>query len=226
MAGNTREAPTMTIIAYTRCSTMEQQESGAGLAAQRAAIEAELAKRSWGSQVVWIEDAGWSAKSIMRPGPTRALEMLSNGEATMLLASKMDRISRSVGDFAGLVASAQREGWMLVALDCPADPTTPMGEAMVNVMATFSQLERRLIGQRTKEALAQRRAAGVVLGRPRLVTDEVAELARSLRADGLTLSGVGAGLSGAGHVPPNGTTWHPSTLHRLLRRETQESFAA
>ena len=216
----------MTVIAYTRCSTTEQADSGAGLAAQRAAIEAELCRRSWGSNVVWIEDAGWSAKSIQRPGMTRALEMLAAGEATILLASKMDRISRSVGDFAGLMASAQAGGWMLVALDCPTDPSTPMGEAMVNVMATFSQLERRLIGQRTKEALAQRKAAGVILGRPRLVGDDVAELARALRADGLTLAAVGAGLTAAGHVPPNGTTWHPSTLHRLLRRESQETLAA
>lgn len=216
----------MKIIAYTRCSTTEQADSGAGLAAQRAAIEAELARRSWGSQVVWIEDAGWSAKSIKRPGLTQALEMLHTGAATMLLAAKMDRISRSVGDFAGLMASAQQGGWMLVALDCPADPSTPMGEAMVNVMATFSQLERRLIGQRTKEALAVRKAAGVVLGRPRLVSDDVADLARRLRREGRTLAAVGAGLSAAGHVPPNGTTWHPSTLHRLLRRDPQESVAA
>ncbi|MCA1677351.1 MAG: recombinase family protein, partial [Actinobacteria bacterium] len=82
-----------------------------------------------------------------------------------LVVAKLDRLSRSVQDAAGLLDRAQRHGWALVAADLGVDASTPAGEAMANVMATFGQLERRMIGQRTREALAARKAAGVRLGR-------------------------------------------------------------
>ena len=69
-------------------------------------------------------------------------------------------------DFTALMATAQKQGWALVALDCAVDTTTPAGEAMANVLATFAQFERRLISQRTKDALAAKKAQGVRLGSP------------------------------------------------------------
>lgn len=210
-----------------RCSTTEQAHSGAGLAAQRHALEGEIARRGWDpGNVVWIEDAGWSARSIKRPGLSRALALLRSGEASALLAAKTDRISRSVADFANLMLAAQREDWDLIALDCPADPSSPMGEAMVNVMVAFSQLERRLAGQRTKEALAARKAEGVVLGRPRVVGDHVADLAQRLRGDGLTLKQIASALHDAGHEPPNGVKWHTSTIDLLVKRDPPARLAA
>jgi DNA invertase Pin-like site-specific DNA recombinase len=56
--------------------------------------------------------------------------------------------------------------WALVALDCAVDTSTPAGEAMAHVLATFGQFQRRLISRRTKEALAVKKASGVGLGRP------------------------------------------------------------
>jgi DNA invertase Pin-like site-specific DNA recombinase len=83
-----------------------------------------------------------------------------------LVVAKLDRLSRSMIDFTGVMAKAQKQGWALVALDCAVDTTTPAGEAMAHVLATFAQFERRLIGQRTREALAVKRKQGVRLGRP------------------------------------------------------------
>ena len=72
------------------------------------------------------------------------------------------------------MATAQKQGWALVALDCAVDTTTPAGEAMANVLATFAQFERRLISQRTREALAVKKAQGVRLGRPSTMPKRVA----------------------------------------------------
>src|SRR5690349_15435702 len=72
-------------------------------------------------------------------------------------------------DFSALMATAQKHHWALVALDAPVDTTTPAGEAMANVLAVFAQFERRLIGQRTREALVAKRAAGARLARPRIL---------------------------------------------------------
>lgn len=151
----------MQVAAYVRVSTDEQGESGAGIAAQRAAIEAECERRGW-EIAAWFEDVGRSARNLNRPAIRSALETLKRGEAGGLVVAKLDRLSRSMLDFTVLMARAQRERWAIVALDAPVDTTTPAGEAMAHVLATFAHFERRLIGQRTKEALAARKAAGTL----------------------------------------------------------------
>ena len=206
----------MHVLGYLRVSTTEQADSGAGVAAQRAAINAEADRRGW--SVEFIEDSGYSARSMKRPGLAAALDRLRCGEATTLVVAKMDRLSRSLLDFAGIVQSAQREGWTLVALDSPADMSTPSGEAMAGVMAVFAQLERRLISERTKAALAQRRSAGVRLGRERVIGPEVERRARVLREEGLSLRRIGRALEAEGHDAPGGKPWHPATLERVLAR--------
>src|SRR3954452_16098812 len=163
-------------IAYLRVSTDEQANSGAGIEAQRASILAEALRRGWEeADIRWIEDAGYSGKDTRRPGLRLALEVLKRGESSGLVVAKMDRLSRSLLDFTQIMAAAQKQGWALIALDCPADSSTPTGEAMASILATFSQLERRLIGQRTREALAVKRSEGVRLGRPRSLSAEVVE---------------------------------------------------
>jgi DNA invertase Pin-like site-specific DNA recombinase len=211
------EVPDMRIIAYLRVSTNEQADSGAGLAAQRAAILAEAERRGW-TEVEFIEDAGYSAKSLRRPALTYALDRLKRGDADVLAVSKMDRLSRSLLDFASVMQTAQKEGWALVALDSPADLSTPSGEAMAGVMAVFAQLERRLISERTKAALAERRRQGVRLGRPRVIAEEVERIVCDLKAGGATFKTIAATLVDAGHLPPSGGDWQASTLHRIVRR--------
>lgn len=210
----------MRVLAYLRVSTSEQAESGAGVAAQRAAILAEAARRGWEeADLEFVEDAGYSAKNMNRPGLALALDQLKRREASVLVVSKMDRLSRSLLDFASIMQRAQREGWALVALDSPADLTSPTGEAMAGVLAVFAQLERRLIGQRTREALAKKREAGVRLGRPRLIDPTLEDHIFALRREGLSVRSIARRLTEEGHKPPGGEAWQPSSLHRVLARE-------
>jgi DNA invertase Pin-like site-specific DNA recombinase len=65
-----------------------------------------------------IEDAGYSAKDLKRPGVQEELQALEAGEAKALVVAKLDRLSRSMIDLAGLMATAQKQNWALVALDC------------------------------------------------------------------------------------------------------------
>ena len=204
------------VLAYVRVSTTEQSESGAGLAAQRASIEAEAQRRGW-TDLEWITDAGYSAKSLERPGMVDALARLAVGEASVLCVSRLDRLSRSMLDFCGLVSQAQTEGWAICALDLGVDMTTPEGELMANVRASFGAYERRLISVRTREALAAKKAAGVRLGRPPTIPEDVARMASDLRASGMKFHEIAAELEQAGHVPPNGY-WHPSTISRMISR--------
>jgi DNA invertase Pin-like site-specific DNA recombinase len=206
----------MQVLGYVRVSTDEQRESGAGLAAQRAAIEAECRRRGW-QLVEVIEDAGYSAKDLKRPGVQVALETLRKREANGLVVAKLDRLSRSMLDFTALMAKATRQGWALVALDCAVDTTTPAGEAMANVLATFAQFERRLIGQRTREALAIKRSEGVRLGRPRSTPEQVRKRIQRERARNRSLAAIATGLN-ADNVPTahGGARWYSSTVRAVL----------
>jgi DNA invertase Pin-like site-specific DNA recombinase len=207
----------MQVIGYVRVSTEEQSTSGAGLAAQRAAIEAECLHRGW-HLVEVIEDAGYSAKDLKRPGVQVALETLQQGDAGALVVAKLDRLSRSMIDFTTVMATASKQGWALVALDCAVDTSTPAGEAMANVLATFAQFERRLIGQRTREALAAKRASGVRLGRPVSLPSAVSKRIASERKAGRSLAAI-ADMLNEEQVPTaqGGRQWWPSTVRAVLR---------
>jgi len=204
------------VLGYLRVSTEEQGRSGAGLAAQRAAIRRACEERGYNLADL-VEDKGFSAKSLQRPGITRVLEQLDAGGADALMVAKLDRLSRSLLDFAGLMERARRQGWALVALDLGVDTSTPAGEMMANVLATFAQFERRMIGQRTKDALAQKKAAGVRLGRPRSLPDEVVERIVNGRAAGLTLQAIADGLNADGvAMAQGGLLWRPSSVRAVL----------
>ena len=208
----------MRVVAYARVSTEEQGLSGAGLEAQRKAILSECNRRGW-TLVESFEEVA-SGRDLKRPGVQAALEVLSRQEADGLVVAKLDRLSRSMLDFAGVMATAQKQSWALVALDCSIDSSTPAGEAMAHVMATFAQFERRLIGQRTREALAVKRAAGVRLGRPSAVSPKLAERIRAERAGGATLRQIADRLNQESvPTPRGGSEWRPSSLAGVLSRQ-------
>jgi DNA invertase Pin-like site-specific DNA recombinase len=120
-----------------------QSDSGAGLEAQRWAIAAECKRRVW-ELVEVVEEAGCSAEELKRPGMKEALRPLASADGEALVARKLDTPSRSLLELAGLMASAQKQGWALVALDCALETRTPGGEAAVKVLASFAPCERGL----------------------------------------------------------------------------------
>jgi DNA invertase Pin-like site-specific DNA recombinase len=189
----------------------------AGLEAQRQAIMAEATRRGW-RVVEIIEDAGYSARDLRRPGIATALDALARRRADTLVVAKLDRLSRSMKDFAALMDRSTREHWALVALDLNVDTTTPSGEMMAHVLATFAQFERRLIGERTRAALAVKKAQGVRLGRPRALPPEIVERIRSERSTGMSLQAIAAGLNGdAVPTAHGGRQWHASTVRAVLQ---------
>jgi DNA invertase Pin-like site-specific DNA recombinase len=203
----------MQAIGYVRVSTDEQGESGAGLAAQRRAIRAEAKRRGW--EITWVEDTA-SGKSVKaRGGLRRALAMLAAGEADALIVDKVDRLSRSLLDFASILADARRQSWALLALDAPADPTTPQGEAMAAMLSVFATFERRLIGERTARALAEKRAKGVRLGRPRTLPQAIRERIRDERAGRVTYQMIADRLNVEGVPTAQGGCWHSGTVRKI-----------
>lgn len=209
----------MRVIGYVRVSTEEQASSGLGLGAQQAAIEAEAARHGWEVLEI-LADEGISGKSMSRrPGLRRAFEMVEAGEAEAIVVAKLDRLSRSLIDFAVTFEQAKSQGWKLIPLDLGIDPSTPSGEMMANVVASFAQYERRLISDRTKAALAEKRKQGVPLGRPVVLGSEVASRIVSEREAGMTLQAIAEGLNRDG-IPTahGGSEWRPSSVRSVVKR--------
>ena len=207
----------MRALGYIRVSTEEQGQSGLGLQAQDSAIRGEIARRGW-DLVEVLSDSGISGKDLKRPGLRAALERLRRREADVLVAAKLDRLTRSVGDFASLVERSTLEGWSLVLLDIAVDTSSPAGEAMANVMAAFSQLERRLIGQRTREGLQIKRARGERLGAPVQIEPDTEERIVAMRRGGASLDQIVARLEADGVPTARGARWSTATIRRVLAR--------
>jgi DNA invertase Pin-like site-specific DNA recombinase len=166
-----------------------------------------------------VEDAGRSAKDLQRPGSEEARRVLESADAQALVAAKLEQLSQAMLDFATLMATAQKQGWALVALDCTLDTTTPTGEAIANILATFAPFERRLISQRTREALALKRSQGVRLGRPPTMSQYVIDRIRRERKAGNSLATIANGLN-ADRIPTaqGGRRWYPATIRYTLNR--------
>jgi DNA invertase Pin-like site-specific DNA recombinase len=187
--------------------------------AQRTAIEAEALRKGWPIVTV-LEDAGKSGKTTKgRDALEAALTLLDAGGADALVVAKLDRLSRSIVDFGQLVERAKANRWAIVLLDMQLDMTTPQGELMANMLVSFAQFERRLIGQRTRDGLAAKRASGVRLGRPVSTPDRIVERIRRERAAGTSLGAIAASLN-VDAIPTSqgGVQWHASTVRAVLAR--------
>ncbi len=206
----------MRVIGYMRVSTREQGDSGAGLEAQEAAIRAEADRRGW-DLVALRQDVSSGASLRKRGALGETLRDLRDGRADALVVAKLDRLSRSVLDFAGVMESASAEGWKVVVLDLGVDTTTTHGELIASIMIALAQWERRVIGDRTRSALEAVRARGTRVGRKSGVDAETLRMIRALRGSGMSWQSVADALTREGVPTSQGGRWHAATVRRLVR---------
>jgi DNA invertase Pin-like site-specific DNA recombinase len=210
------------VLGYVRVSTDQQGESGLGLEAQTATIRAECERRDWTLRHLYREvGSGGSVKR--RPELAAALAQLHAGEAQALVVAKLDRLSRSLIDFADITKSAHDEGWAIVALDIGVDTTTPHGEMVASIIMALAQWERRMIGQRTKDALGALQARGTRLGRPVTLAPEAEAVIRAMTAAGVSLADTARALNDA-KIPTSqgGTKWRSSSVAAISARLARE----
>ncbi len=212
----------MKVAAYVRVSTDDQARNGVGLDAQRQRILEEAERRGW--EVTWFVDEGFGGAVRDRPALQEALDGLGEGVFETLVAAKLDRLSRSVVHLGSLLEQAEAEGWDVALLDFDVDTSKPTGRLVAHVLAAVAEFERQRIRERTREALAQVKARGVRLGRPRQLSDETVGRIVSQRGDGWTLKAIADALNDEEvATAQGGRSWWPSTVRAVLKSAELDS---
>ncbi len=222
-------APSTVAAGYLRVSTADQADSGLGLEAQRAAVERTAAAQGL-TIAGWFTDAGVSGTVAPddRPGMAAALETLADAGAGVLIAAKLDRVSRSTVDGLQLAERAQRDGWRMVTADgFDSGDDSPASRLMFSIQASVSQWERDTIAMRTREALAALKAQGKQLGQPTTLPDAV--LTRIIRelSEGRSLRAIAQGLQDDGiTTATGGARWYPAQVKRAADSQRGQAITA
>src|SRR4051794_1727494 len=153
---------------YTRKSTDEGLEKEFNtLDAQRDACEAYVAsQRAEGWLLVRdrYDDGGFSGGTLERPALKRLLADIEQGRIDIIVVYKIDRLSRSLMDFAKLVETMEAHGVTFVSITQSFNTTTSMGRLTLNILLSFAQFEREVIGERIRDKFAASRARGMWMG--------------------------------------------------------------
>lgn len=211
-----------TMIGYLRVSTEEQASSGLGLEAQRETIQRYADAQGW--DLVWYVDEGLSAKSLDRPQLQAALSRLhvipKRRDVDGIVVAKLDRLSRSVHDFSGILKLAATRKWAVVAIDLGVDTSTPTGKLVANVMMSVAEWEREVIGERTSAAMQAAKRAGRHMGRVSKLPKSTADRLLALRATH-TLAATADALNAEGITTATGVRWTANGVGKAQERLTR-----
>lgn len=218
-----------TFISYIRVSTDKQGRSGLGIEAQREAIRrfADAEGLTMIAEYVETESGKGSDALDRRPMLAKALSEAKRAKAPVVVA-KLCRLSRDVAFIAGLMT--KRVPFIVAELGADADPF------MLHLYAALAEKERALISERTRAALAAKRAQGATLGnRTNLAeasakgaasnaaaadafAEKVLPLIQSLQSQGMSNRAIAEALNARGIQTARGGSWYAATVGNVLRR--------
>jgi DNA invertase Pin-like site-specific DNA recombinase len=153
---------------YTRKSTEEGLDMEFNtLDAQREACEAYVTSQrseGWVATRDRYDDGGFSGGNLERPGLKQLLTDIEDGLVDVVVVYKIDRLSRSLMDFSKLVEIFDRNGVTFVSVTQSFNTTTSMGRLTLNILLSFAQFEREVIGERIRDKVAASRKRGIWMG--------------------------------------------------------------
>lgn len=153
---------------YTRKSTEEGlEQSFNSLDAQREACEAYVASQrheGWQLSPELYDDGGFSGGNMERPGLKQLLADVKAGKIHVVVVYKVDRLTRSLADFAKIVDILDAAKASFVSVTQSFNTTSSMGRLTLNVLLSFAQFEREVTGERIRDKVAQSKARGMWMG--------------------------------------------------------------
>jgi len=166
--GRTRRNGTVRCAIYTRKSSEEglEQEFNS-LQAQREACEAFIASQrheGWVCLRAGYDDGGFSGATMERLALQRLLADIAAGRVDTIVVYKIDRLTRSLADFAKIVEILDAKGASFVSVTQQFNTTTSMGRLTLNILLSFAQFEREVIGERIRDKIAASKKKGMWMG--------------------------------------------------------------
>jgi DNA invertase Pin-like site-specific DNA recombinase len=212
------------IVTYARVSTARQGKSGLGFDAQRSAMASFVQAHGLAVAGEFVEvETGKGHDALERPPPLKAALAEAKWLKCPVQVSKLCRLGRDVHFISGLMVN--RVPFIVSELGPDVDPF------MLHVYAALSEKERKLISDRTRDALKVAKARGRVLGkhgrdvlasRNKVAALEHATLlkgtVRSFQAEGKGVREIAAALNDRGIPTPRGGKWHSASVHRMISR--------
>jgi site-specific DNA recombinase len=180
------------------------------------------------------DDGGFSGGTLDRPGLRRLLRDIEAERIDCVVTYKVDRLSRSLGDFVRLVELFEKHGVTFVSITQSFNTTTSMGRLTLNVLLSFAQYERELAGERIRDKFLASRKRGMWMGghaplgydvrdRKLVVNEAEAGLVRHLFERFLRVGSATKlvqELNAAGHRTKRGKPFDKSIVYKLLRNRT------
>jgi site-specific DNA recombinase len=163
-----RSGRTLRCAVYTRKSSEEglEQEFNS-LHAQREACEAFIASQrheGWACLPQPYDDSGRSGGNLERPAMQQLLADIREGKVDVVVVYKIDRLTRSLADFAKIVEILDAKGTSFVSVTQQFNTTTSMGRLTLNVLLSFAQFEREVTGERIRDKIAASKKKGMWMG--------------------------------------------------------------
>jgi DNA invertase Pin-like site-specific DNA recombinase len=166
------------VALYVRCSTMHQETE-----MQKRECLPFIEARGWTLHKIY-SDEGYSGTSKKRPALNELIKATQNREVDVVLCWKLDRFFRSLSHLTQTLQEFTELGIDFVSLRDNIDLTTSSGRLMLNILASFAEFEASLIRERVRAGIANARAKGIKLGRPKKRNDLQIQV---LRNQGLTI---------------------------------------
>lgn len=155
---------------YTRKSTEEGLDQDFNsLDAQHESCAAYIlsqAGEGWEAVTEHYDDGGWSGGSMERPALRQLLADVDAGKVDVIVVYKVDRLTRSLADFAKIVEVLDKRGACFVSVTQAFNTTTSMGRLTLNVLLSFAQFEREVTGERIRDKIAASKRKGMWMGGP------------------------------------------------------------
>jgi len=215
-------------IGYIRVSTDEQAKEGVSLENQEQKIR-DYCKLKDFEIIEIIQDAGISAKNLRRPGVQKVLEMAQEKMINAVVVYKLDRIFRSTVD--ALETTKQFDKWNVSfhSIEETIDTKSAMGKFFFTLTAALAELEREIVGERTRDILQRKKANGEVYGnvpfgykkfKGKLLNNDaeqkIVHAVLGMRKKGLNYSMISRELNQAGFKTKKGNRWHPQTVKNVI----------
>lgn len=225
----------MHAVGYVRCSTDKQENS---TDAQEKRIRAQATIKDLELSEVVVDSDEFSG-NLNRPGVIRILDMVKAREIDAVIITKLDRLTRSTRDAIDLIELFGRKGVQLISISESLDTESPMGRFFVRMIASIAELEREMIGARTKEGMRNLKEQGFCVGEapygftrpprselermgrvhiplvPNAVEQEIVEKIMELRGGGMKFARIADELNAAGYRTRAGGKFSMQSVHRI-----------